>query len=139
MSANKIFDYPLTILEKHLDTFGHVNNAVYLQILEEARWEIITANGYGMRKIQETGIGPVLLEVNLKFVIEMTLRQRIVIKTQLLSYEGKISVLRQWIEDEKGTLHCEARYTMGVFNTRERKLIPPPAEWLRAVGVEQPQ
>ncbi len=31
-------EYHLLILEKHLDTFGHVNNASYLEILEEARW-----------------------------------------------------------------------------------------------------
>ena len=43
---NKIFEYPLTIKEFHLDTFGHVNNATYLQIYEEARWEFINQNGY---------------------------------------------------------------------------------------------
>ena len=29
--------YKLRIIETHLDMFGHVNNATYLQIFEEAR------------------------------------------------------------------------------------------------------
>lgn len=46
------FYYELTIKEHHLDTFGHVNNAVYLELFEEARWEFISENGYGLKKIQ---------------------------------------------------------------------------------------
>ena len=34
---NTIYEYDKTILEQHLDTFGHVNNAVYLSLYEEAR------------------------------------------------------------------------------------------------------
>ncbi len=38
--------YPVTIRETHIDSLGHVNNAVYLTLFEEARWEWITAGGY---------------------------------------------------------------------------------------------
>ena len=38
-----VHEYALVIREQHLDTFGHVNNAKYLEILEEARWDLITA------------------------------------------------------------------------------------------------
>ena len=40
-------EYPMTILEHHLDTFGHVNNAMYLQLFETARWQWITDGGDG--------------------------------------------------------------------------------------------
>lgn len=52
--SNQICSYPLTIKETYLDTFGHVNSAMYLTLLEEARWEFINGNGYGIKKIQET-------------------------------------------------------------------------------------
>ena len=35
----KVFTYPLLIKETYLDTFGHVNNATYLTLFEEARWD----------------------------------------------------------------------------------------------------
>ena len=46
-----------------IDAFGHVNNAVYLTLFEEARWEFVTNRGYGLKQIQEKQQGPVILAV----------------------------------------------------------------------------
>ena len=129
-----IFTHPYTIIERHLDTFGHVNNATYLQILEEARWEFITARGFGMKKIKDTGLGPTILECNIKFMKELRLRQNIVIETQTQSYDRKIGVLKQVIKNESGEVCAEAIFTIGLFDTKERKLVLPTPEWLYAVG-----
>src|SRR5580704_12201177 len=94
MSA-KVFSYPLIIQETDLDTFGHVNNATYLTLFEEARWELITKNGYGLKKIQETGLGPTILEIKLTFLKELRGRDEIIIETQMYSYEKKIGKLAQ--------------------------------------------
>ncbi len=136
MSA-KTFSYPLTIRESHLDTFGHVNNATYLAVFEEARWEIVTSGGYGMKQIKETGHGPVILEVQLKFLKELRLRQEVSIKTQMLSLDGKISKLKQWIEDTAGNTYAEATFTFGLFDLNARKLITPTRPWLAALGLEK--
>lgn len=131
----EISTYPLIIKEMHLDTFGHVNNATYLALLEEARWDLITKNGYGLRKIQETGVGPTILEINLKFLKELRLREEVIIQTQLISYKEKIGTLSQKIVrvDE---VCCEAIIVMGLFSLKERKLILPTPEWLNAVGIK---
>ena len=65
---NTIFSYPIYIKESYLDTFGHVNNATYLTLLEEARWDLLNKNSYGLKKIQETGLGPTILEIKLSFL-----------------------------------------------------------------------
>jgi thioesterase-3 len=135
MQTPPIYEYALTIREGHLDTFGHVNNAVYLELFEEARWELITRGGYGMAKIRETGLGPTLLEAQLRFLKELRLRDEIVIKTQTVSYAGKIAVIRQWIENSEGARCCEAEFKIGLFDVRQRKLVLPTPEWLRAVGI----
>jgi thioesterase-3 len=138
MSENQKFSkarYPLVIREGHLDTFGHVNNATYLQILEEARWEFITAGGFGLRHIQKIGLGPVVLEWNMKFIKEIRLREKISIESETLSYDKKIGVLRQDIYNEKNELCFEGRMTFGLFDTRERKLVLPTPEWLKAIGL----
>lgn len=127
--------YSLVIKEGHLDTFGHVNNATYLQILEEARWDFITKHGYGLKKIQETGTGPIILEINMKFIKEIKLRQKITIESETLSYEKKIAYLRQDIFNENNELCFEARLTFGFFDTNARKLIAATPEWLHAVGL----
>lgn len=126
------YDYPITIKEHHLDTFGHVNNATYLQIYEEARWELLSKKGYGLDKIRKTGKGPVILEINIKFLKELRLRKNVTIHTKTLGYNGKIGKLKQWITDTDGTICNEIEMTLGLFDTKERKLVEPTKEWLNA-------
>lgn len=129
-----VFTYPITIREHHLDTFGHVNNATYLSILEEARWELITQNGYGLSYIRETGLGPTILEINIKFLKELRLREEITIQSQLISYEGKIGKIVQKML-RNGEECCVAEFTIGLFSVKERKLVLPTPEWLKAIGL----
>ncbi len=127
--------YELLIHEQHLDTFGHVNNATYLEILEEARWDLITRNGYGLDEVHRRRIGPVVLEVRLRFRRELRNRQRITIRSWLESYSGKVGRLEQQILDDSGNVCCEAVFTIGLFDLEARKLIPPTAEWVAALGL----
>lgn len=130
----KKFLYPLTIKEIYLDTFGHVNNAAYLTLLEEARWELLNEGGYGLKKIQETRIGPTILGVKLSFYKELFARDDIVIESQMTSYQKKIGMLSQKMI-RHGDLCCEAEITIGLFSLIERKLILPTPEWLHAIGL----
>lgn len=132
---SKIFYYPRIINETQLDTFGHVNNASYLTLLEEARWDLITKNGYGLKKIQETGIGPTILEIKLVFLKELRARDEILIETQVISYERKIGKLMQLIRRE-GEVCFRAEFVMGLLDLAKRKLVLPTNEWLRAIGIE---
>ncbi len=127
--------YEMLVLEHHLDTLGHMNNAVYLEILEEARWDFITRGGFGLRKIQETKTGPVILEVNLRFQKEINLRDKIRIETEVLKYEGKIGQLRQRIIKENNDQAAEAIFAIGFFDLDTRKLIPPSPEWKAVLGI----
>ena len=131
-----LFSYPITIKESYLDTFGHVNNAIYLVLFEEARWDLVTQNGFGMKMIQETGLGPTILEIKLRFIKELRLREKITIETKIISYKKKIGVLSQkMIRD--GEVCCEAELTISLFSVAERKLVSPTPEWLKAVGIEK--
>jgi acyl-CoA thioester hydrolase len=132
---SKVFHYHLLIKEQHLDTFGHVNNATYLTLFEEARWDLITQNGYGLQKIIESGIGPTILEINLKFTKELRLRDEIIIDTQLLYYNKKVGKLVQHMT-RKGETCCTGEFTISLFDLGKRKLILPTPEWLHAIGFE---
>lgn len=136
MANFKIFRYPLLIKERHLDTFSHVNNATYLELFEEARWEFLNAHGVDLKSIHETQISPIILEFHVKFLKELRLRESIVIESQMMSFEKKVGVMRQDIFDEQNQLCVQAKMTFGVFDMKTRKLIIPTAEWLSAIGVE---
>jgi acyl-CoA thioester hydrolase len=129
-----LFAYPLLIKEHHLDTFGHVNNATYLALFEEARWEFVTDNGYGLQKMIETGLAPTILEVKLRFLKEIRLRDEVVIQTQIPPYKGKIGMILQTIM-RGAEVCCNAEFTMALFDLKERKIVPPTPEWLKAIGL----
>jgi acyl-CoA thioester hydrolase len=130
----KVFFYHLTIKEENMDSFGHVNNAAYLTLFEEARWELITKNGYGLKKIQETKHAPIILELKLTFLKELRLNDHITIETQTMSQKSKIGKLSQKMLRD-GEVCCEAEFVIGLFDMNTRKLIKPTTEWLRAVGL----
>lgn len=126
--------YKVLIRESHLDTYGHVNNARYLDMYEEARWQLVTDRGYGFKKVHDSGQGPVILEVNLKFMKELRLREEITITTELVDYPGKIGRLKQQMIKPDGTVASEAIFVFGLFDLKARKMIEPTAEWKIAVG-----
>jgi thioesterase-3 len=130
---NRIFTYDLVIKESHLDTFGHVNNATYLQLYEEARWQFITENGYGLEKIKSTGLGPVILEIKIRFVKELRLREKITIHSQTGEYNGRVGAIKQWITDAENNICSDVELKIGLFDTHKRKLVEPTEEWLKAV------
>ncbi len=134
--SERVHEYPLQILEHHLDGFGHVNNAIYLELFEEARWDLITKGGFGLEQVREKLIGPVVLAVDMRFNREVTNRSKVAIRTRCLEYRGKVGKLEQVMVRADGLPACEATFTFGLFDLRTRKLLRPTPEWLKAVGVE---
>jgi acyl-CoA thioester hydrolase len=130
-----VHEYSTIIRERHLDTFGHVNNAAYLDILEEARWDLITRNGFGLDEVQRLKVGPTVLEVQLRFVREIRNRQQVTIRTWLESYKGKIGKLAQQIRNETDEVCTDALFTIGLFDLTTRRLVRPTAEWVAALGL----
>lgn len=128
------FEYRVQVKEFHLDTFGHVNNAQYLSLYEEARWDFITTNGFGLERIKIDKAGPVLLETTVKFKRELVNREWITIQSSPGEVNGKIMVINQQMLKEGGKVASEARFAIGFMDLKERKLVSPPDEWLRACG-----
>ncbi|EQC48057.1 thioesterase family protein [Bacteriovorax sp. Seq25_V] len=129
--------YEILINEKHLDSFGHVNNAVYLELYEEARWDLITKGGWGLDRIQRDKIGPVITSLKIDFKRELKNREVITIETSFGGFRNsKISYLEQRMLKADGAVANTMTMEAGLFDLRERKLVDPSDEWMRALGVE---
>jgi thioesterase III len=134
---NTVFEYQTTIRELMLDSFGHVNNAVYAQLYEEARWDFITRNNYGLARIKELQIGPVILDMKIRFKRELLNREVILIKSRTSALiSSRIMVLEQIIYKSDGKIASEAEFTVGLFDMKGRKLVDATPEWLKAIGVK---
>ncbi len=137
MNDNKVFEYLVTIRELHLDSFGHVNNAVYAQLYEEARWDFITKNNFGLDRIKQIHVGPVILDMKIRFKRELLNREVITIKSKTVALVSpKIMILEQVMYKADGKIASEAEFAIGFFDMKERKLVDATPEWLHAVGVK---
>ena len=130
-----LHEKPVVISEAHLDSFGHLNNARYLELFEQARWDLIHERGFGLETIRRTRTGPTILGVEMKFLQELAPREQIVIRSELVSYERKVGRMRQVMLKGDGTSACEAVFTFGLFHLDLRRLVEPTPEWAYAVGI----
>lgn len=130
------FDYRVQVKEFHLDTFGHVNNAMYLVLYEEARWDFITNNGFGLDRIKADKMGPVIIEAQVKFKRELINREWIHIQSRPGEVNGKLMEINQQIVRPDGKVASEAKFVVGFMDLKVRKLIVPPQDWLKACGYD---
>lgn len=128
--------FSVLITEKHLDTFGHVNNATYLELYEEARWDLITAGGWGLSEIKKREIGPVVTSLNIQYKREIKNREEIVIETIFDGFRNsKILTLKQQMINSDGAVANTMSIEAGLFDLKNRRLLDPTDEWMRALGV----
>ncbi len=130
-----LYQHEVIIREHHLDTFGHVNNAVYLMLYEEARWEYITQAGYGLEKVHAEKIGPVAIDALVKYKKELVLREKITIETTFVGMQNSLCFkLHQEMKKADGRLASTLDITLAMMDFSKRKLIVPPTDWLQAMG-----
>ena len=81
--------YELTVRGYELDSFGHVNNAVYLNYAEAAMWHCL--NRYGLVELlQKEGLFPVILESSLRYLHELHLLDPVRIETEMHCSAGLV-------------------------------------------------
>jgi len=72
----------LTVRGYELDSFGHVNNAVYLHYLEEGRWDFLRrAEVYDW--MQSQGLFLAVVEVKIRYIHESRLNDPLRVLTML--------------------------------------------------------
>jgi YbgC/YbaW family acyl-CoA thioester hydrolase len=128
-----IHRYPITIKESYLDSFHHVNNAMYLTLFEDARWDMISKAGFDRDYMHKHQIGPVIIEINIRYLKELLLGDNIIITTQTTAYSNKMGTLQHTMlrGDE---VCCTSDIKISLWDLSSRKLIAPTNEWLRAIG-----
>jgi len=76
----KIFHTNITVRGYELDSYGHVNNAVYLQYFEHARWEAMKELNV-LDYFAANGFLVVVTESNVRYMREATLFDELDIET----------------------------------------------------------
>jgi thioesterase-3 len=96
----------------HEDRFGHVNNARYLEFLEEGRWDYLDVRG-PQGGFQALGVFPIVAHLSISYRRPTSAGDRLTITTQVASTGSRRIVMHQTIhQDESEKLCCEADITV---------------------------
>ncbi|PXW21415.1 YbgC/FadM family acyl-CoA thioesterase [Pantoea sp. JKS000250] len=78
----------------HLDVYQHVNNARYLEFLEEARWEWLEV-AEAFHWLQEQKLAFVVVNININYRRPAVLGDVLVIDSEITQLNGKSGIIAQ--------------------------------------------
>ena len=122
------FRVRITVRGYELDTQGHLNQAVYLQYGEHARWECLRAAGISQDRLIATGVGPVALEVTLKYLRELRSGDEVDVSCEFHWGEGKTFQIVQDYASPDGTQVATLTGVGGLLDLSARRLVTNPRE-----------
>ncbi|MFH8381626.1 acyl-CoA thioesterase [Kitasatospora sp. NPDC018058] len=130
------FTTRVTVRGYETDTQGHLNQSVYLQYAEHARWEYLQAAGIRQADLLAEGVGPVVLETTVKYLRELRAGDSVDISCVFAWRDGKTFQVVQRLIREDGVLAAEITGVGGILDLAERRLVKDPREPLRALAAE---
>ena len=122
-----------------LDSFGHANHAVFLNWLEHGRFGALEKVGFPYRNIIARGWGIYVVRIEVDYLREARLGERLLVRTWADGYRRTSMVLAQQIvaEHEPALEVARARVT-AVWVGPDRRPLRVPEEIRHALGGEMP-
>ncbi len=109
----KIFRVEFQVRGYELDGYGHVNNAVYLNYAEFARWRMIEDVSGGQDYFKRNGVSPVVVRVEIDYREPCLLADWIVVETTLAEYRKRVATFHHKImKRESGKLAANLVVTL---------------------------
>ncbi|MFI1356361.1 acyl-CoA thioesterase [Streptomyces sp. NPDC020898] len=130
------FSVPVTVRGYETDVQGHLNQSVYVNYAEHARWSLLHAAGVSQAGLMSEGVGPVALETNIRFQRELRAGDEVEVTCDFTWGEGKTFRIRQTIRKTDGTVAAEITAVAGLMDLRARKLVADPKEYFRTLASE---
>jgi thioesterase III len=105
----------------HLDVFGHVNNARYLEFLEEARWAMFEKTT-DLQNIALKGYAFTVVNINISYRRPALMNEILTVGSQITQI-GQRSALIHQVVKLKGTetVVADADVTFVMFETQAQK------------------
>ncbi|GGR97555.1 thioesterase [Streptomyces aureoverticillatus] len=128
------FAVSVTVRGYETDSQGHLNQAVYLQYAEHARWSILRAAGIDQQDLIGKGVGPVALENTVRYRSELRAGDEVRVDCVFVWGEGKKFRVEQTITKADGTVAATVSGLGGLLDLKERRMVPDPAEYFRALA-----
>lgn len=118
------FESNFKIRSFHIDSFGHVNNARYLELLEEARWQFAENLGL-IELLKEENLGFIIMDLNLRFRLPVIEGDMIQVFTSLITLGTDLGEVQQLIKkQETGKLAAKSVCTFVLIDRNTGTSVP---------------
>ena len=98
----------------HTDGFGHVNNARYLEFLEEARWQFADRIGL-IGLLKESNMGFIIMDLRIRFRAPVVEGDQIAVATNLISLGSASGEVKQIVRrngDSRIATRCLSHFIL---------------------------
>lgn len=128
------FSVNISVRGYETDSQGHLNQAVYLQYAEHARWSVLRAAGIEQTDLLAKGVGPVALENTIRYLSELRAGDEVEVTCTFLWGERKTFRIEQVIRKADGTKAAELHSVGGLLDLDARQMVADPREYFRALA-----
>jgi acyl-CoA thioester hydrolase len=128
------FSTPQEIVLRDLDSFGHVNNAVYLTFVENARIAYLREVVGAVRRDE---IRNIMAAVSLEFRAEVSFEDELEIGVRTDRIGTKSFQLSYRLVRRDGEVAVDATSTQVMFDFDAGRAIEVPEEWRRAIEAHE--
>jgi acyl-CoA thioester hydrolase len=119
-----------TVRSYELDSFGHLNHAVFLNFFEQARFDALEACGWPIQRVLDRGWAVYVVRIEVDYLAEVMWGEELSIKTGVDEVRKTSMTMVQTAEKRDGTVAARAR-VIGVWVGENRRPMRMPEE-LRA-------
>jgi len=126
----------LDVRWRDLDALGHVNNAVYLTYLEQARVHYMREVGLGFQGLDDVGM--ILAEVTCTYRAPLSLGERVTVWVRVSELRNSSFIVEYRMEGEDGRLAATARTVQVCYDYQAGRSHPIPDRWQATITAYEP-
>ncbi|MFC5213258.1 acyl-CoA thioesterase [Streptomyces coerulescens] len=130
------FSVRVTVRGYETDTQGHVNQSVYINYAEHARWSLLQAAGITQTGLMGKGVGPVALETTIRYQRELLAGDEVDVTCAFEWSGGKTFRVLQTISKADGTVAAELEGVGGLMDLTARKLVANPQHYFKELSTD---
>lgn len=117
----------------HLDLYGHVNNARYLEFLEEARWSLLDGR-LNLHEWQQQGRAFIIVNININYRYPAGLGDVLSLQAELKRIGDRSAVIHQQVLlRDTETVVVDAEVTFVIADVNTGKALPLSGELREAL------
>ena len=105
----------------HLDGYGHVNNARYLEFMEEGRWDYFDQHPAMIKELHQAGRAFVVVNLNIDYLAAARHGDDFEIMTGIVNVGERSGLCHHRIVRKDGTVIAQADLTFVLLDMRANK------------------